>query len=269
MYRVYIGYDSREPEAYDVAKHSILKRTNGPVTVHPLKQHEMRELGIYTRPHDSLGATEFTFSRFYVPYLMGFQGLGIFIDCDFIVNCDIMEMFDLAEEAFNRNPNYAVAVCKHDYVPRSGDKMDGQVQHLYPRKNWSSSMVFNCGHMWNRNLDLETLNDPSKTGKFFHRFQWLSNSDNDETNMLESEGRIASLPLDFNWLSGEYYPPEHLAPGLDEPRVIHFTLGGPWFHDQRCWDYPYTDLWLKETEEVLGRPWTKEDCVDHPSKLTK
>ena len=260
-HKIFIGADSREAIAYDVARHSILKRTGGNVTVHPLWLNQMRELGIYTRPVDALGSTEFTFSRFWVPYLMGYAGRGIFIDCDFVVNCDIMEMFQLAEKEFE-NPDIAMAVCKHDYAPREGLKMDGKAQHVYPRKNWSSSMVFNCGHNLNSLLTLSVLNDESKTGKFFHRFQWLGDSADDDENMEESEARIGSLPIDFNWLSGEYAPPDHILEGEDGPRVVHYTLGGPWFSDQMCWEYPYTDWWLKETEEVIGRPWTKEDCVD-------
>ena len=257
---VFIGFDSREPIAYDVARHSILKRTNSNINVVPLKLSTMRELGIYTRPVDKLGSTEFTFSRFWVPYLMGYDGLGIFIDCDFIVNCDIEEMFEAASKQFE-NPDVAVAVCKHDYTPREGAKMDGQTQHLYPRKNWTSSMVFRCDHPLNKRLTLEVLNNPELGGKFFHRMQWLSDATNDEQNLLESEDHIGSLPIDFNWLSGEYFPPEHLN-GRLEPRIIHYTLGGAWFSDERCWNYPYTELWLNETAEVIGRPWTKADCVD-------
>mgnify|MGYP006272242367 FL=1 len=262
MYKVFIGYDSREPIAYDVAKHSILKRTDpSKVSVHALNQHHMRELGVYERPVDKLGSTEFTFSRFWVPFLMGYQGLGIFIDCDFIVNCDILEMFSLAEKEFE-DPEVAVAVCKHDYKPREGAKMDNQVQHVYPRKNWSSSMVFKCDHPLNSRLSLPVLNNTGLTGKYFHRFQWLGNSTNDDENMAESERHIGSLPVDFNWLSGEYFPPEHIPAGREEPRIVHFTLGGPWFSDDRCWEYPFTDLWLKETAEVLGREWSRDDCVD-------
>ena len=260
-YKIFIGADSREAVAYDVARHSILKRTEGNLSVHPLWLNQMRELGIYTRPVDKLGSTEFTFSRFWVPYLMGYEGLGIFIDCDFIVNCDIMEMFRLAEKEFE-NPEVAMAVCKHEYVPRDGPKMDGQTQHVYPRKNWSSSMVFNCDHELNKRLTLSVLNDESKTGKFFHRFQWLGDASDDDQNMAETESRIGSLPIDFNWLSGEYFPPDHIPEGQDAPRIVHYTLGGPWFSDQRCWEYPFTDMWLEETEEVLGRGWTKNDCVD-------
>ena len=260
---VYIGFDSREPEAYDIAKQSILKRTTHDITVHPLKLSTMRELGIYTRPDDKLGSTEFTFSRFWVPYLMGYEGLGIFIDCDFIVNCDINDMFELAAKQFE-DPNVAMSVCKHDYQPREGAKMDGQTQHLYPRKNWTSSMVFNCSHPANKRLTLSVLNDETKGGKFFHRLQWLSKETDDDANMADTEDMIGGLPLDFNWLSGEYYPPEHIPAGRTEPRIIHYTLGGAWFSDERCWNYPFTQLWLDEAAEFLGRPWTREDCVDNP-----
>lgn len=261
---VFIGYDSREPIAYEVARHSILKRTKSDISIIPLKLSTMRELGIYTRPSDKLGSTEFTFSRFWVPYLMGYNGLGIFIDCDFLVNCDIMEMFAIAEKSFE-DPNIAVSLCKHDYVPRAGDKMDGQTQHVYPRKNWSSSMVFNCAHPLNRRLTLNILNDETKTGKYFHRLQWLSNETDDEKNLIDSENHISSLPLDFNWLSGEYYPPNHIPADRDDPRIIHWTLGGRWFYDQKCWDYPFGELWSNEVAEVIGKSWTKTDCVDYPN----
>ena len=80
--------------------------------------------------------------------------------------------------------------------------------------------------------------------------------------MIESEEALGSLPVDFNWLSGEYLGTEHVPPGLEGPRIVHYTLGGPWFRDERCWEYPYADWWLEECAEVIGRPWTHEDCVD-------
>jgi hypothetical protein len=36
-FRVYVGWDSREPEAYDVARFSLLRRTSIPVAVHRSK----------------------------------------------------------------------------------------------------------------------------------------------------------------------------------------------------------------------------------------
>lgn len=289
MFKVFIGYDKREHIAYEVAKHSILNRlsylSQKLISVHPLKQDHMRELGIYTRPVDNLASTEFTYSRFWVPYLMDYKGYGIFIDCDFLVNCDIMEMFETAIMEFRRNPDYAVAVCKHLYEPKSNEKMDKQKQIPYPRKNWASAMVFNNSHPICRKLNLETLNNPQNDGKYFLGFRWLSDTSHlldDEKSMYESGMRIAPLPLDFNWLSGEYEEGEHLEGArsswihctsgyLEEtkivaPRIVHYTLGGPWFYDERCWNYPYANLWLEEVKKVIGREWTKEDTVDNPNK---
>ena len=266
--KVFIGYDSREPIAYDVAKYSLLKRTkNKNITVHPLKQYSMRELGIYNRSPDKLASTEFTFTRFFVPYLMEYKGYGIFIDCDFLILCDIEEMFELAIEQFNNNKELAVCVCKHNYVPKTTLKMDNQVQHVYPRKNWSSAIVFNCSNKYLKNLNLENLNNENVfTGRVLHRFYWLSDNLNDihsseEDLMLSSEKKIGSLPLDFNWLSGEYDIHEHIPNGRETPRIVHYTLGGPWFADEKCWNYPFSDLWIKEVEELTGEKWTMEKAL--------
>ena len=265
--KVFIGYDSREQIAYDVAKHSILKRTkNKNISVHPLKQHVMRELGIYNRSVDKLASTEFTFTRFFVPYLMDYKGYAVFIDCDFLILCDIEEMFQIAIDQFNKNSDLAVCVCKHNYVPKTTVKMDNQVQHVYPRKNWSSAIVFKCDHTSLKILNLSNLNNEEfLTGKVLHRFYWLSDigdkkfDEVDERDLMNSsEKRIGSLPLDFNWLSGEYEIPEHIPEGRSTPRIVHYTLGGPWFADEVCWNYPFADLWIREAEEVIGRKWTMD-----------
>jgi len=151
--RVYIGYDSREDIAYQVCKHSILRR-NKDVDVRPLKQKELREQGYYDRPIDKLASTEFTFTRFLIPELNNFNGWALFMDCDMILQTDIAELFAQADD------KYAVMCVHHDYTPKEGTKMDGQVQTVYPRKNWSSVMLINCGHPSNQALTTELVNDP-------------------------------------------------------------------------------------------------------------
>ena len=131
--KVFVGWDSREDIAFQVAKHSIQKH-NPNVKVYPLKLPTLQELGIYTRGVDAKASTEFTFSRFFVPMLTGYKGWALFIDCDFLCTTDISELFKQA------NDNYAVMVAKHDYTPKEGTKMDGKQQLQYPRKNWSSCM---------------------------------------------------------------------------------------------------------------------------------
>lgn len=271
MFKVFVGYDRREPIAYEVCVHSIKERLSEKsrklITIHPLNQEHMRSLGIYERPVDVMASTEFTYSRFWCPYLMDYKGYSLFIDCDFLVNCDIMEMFETAIDLFKSNSEYVVALCKHDYTPKPGNKMDNKIQVTYPRKNWASAMVFNNSHPICRRLNLENLNNPANDGRYFLGFRWLGDTPHyldDEKNMLEGERRIASLPLDFNWLSGEYREGEYLAEGRTLPRIIHYTLGGPWFYDEKCWNYPYVDLWLKEVKKLIGRDWTRKDTVDYP-----
>jgi lipopolysaccharide biosynthesis glycosyltransferase len=162
--KVFVGWDSREDIAYQVCKHSIVSR-NDEVEVTPLKQQELNDQGIYDRDTDQLSSTEFTFTRFLVPYLTNYEGWAIFCDCDIIFIDDIQKLFSFADE------KYAVMVVKHDYTPQQGIKMDGKVQFPYPRKNWSSVILFNCGHPSNKALTPDLVN--SQTGQFLHRFSKL------------------------------------------------------------------------------------------------
>jgi lipopolysaccharide biosynthesis glycosyltransferase len=132
--RIFIGWDSREDIAFQVAKHTIQKH-NPDAKVYPLKLPTLKEIGVYTRDVDKKASTEFTFSRFFVPMLTGYKGWALFIDCDFLCMTDVRALFNQA------NDNYAVMVAKHDYTPKSTKKMDGRAQTVYPRKNWSSCMV--------------------------------------------------------------------------------------------------------------------------------
>ena len=63
--KIYVGHDSREDIAYQVCEHSI-KRRDPSAEVIPLKQKQMRDQGLYTRPVDKLASTEFTFTRFFL-----------------------------------------------------------------------------------------------------------------------------------------------------------------------------------------------------------
>jgi lipopolysaccharide biosynthesis glycosyltransferase len=136
-FRIYIGWDSREDIAYQVARQSILDLATTPVEIIPLKQKELKKQELYWRDKDKLGSTEFTFTRFLVPELNEFDGWALFIDCDFVAIDDVAKLFEL------RNECYAVMCAQHDYTPKEGEKMDGQTQTVYPRKNWSSMMLFN------------------------------------------------------------------------------------------------------------------------------
>ena len=217
---IYIGWDSREDIAYQVCEHSIRRRTrkNGFV-VTPLKQNDLREQKLYWRERDKLSSTEFTLTRFLVPYLNNYKGWAVFCDCDMVWRVDPSELFNEIDDS------KAVMVVKHEYNVEEGIKMDGQVQLPYPRKNWSSMMLWNCSHPKNQALDLEAVNTASPS--FLHRFEWLEDED------------IGELDHCWNWLVGWY----NNSNGV-EPKILHYTEGGPWFEETRNCEFNL--IWKQE-----------------------
>ena len=222
--KVFVGYDPREDIAYQVCKHSILtKQPNA--EVRPLVQKELRDAGWYTRPVDKLASTEFTFTRFLVPELCNFEGWALFIDCDMILTTDIAELFAQADD------QYAVMCVQHDYKPKQGTKMDGQTQTVYPRKNWSSAMLINCGHPGNQQLDMDLVNSPEINGAYLHRFSWLKDEE------------IGALDHTWNYLVGVY-------DDIETPKLIHYTEGGPWFENYR--NCEFHQLWKDELQDMMN-----------------
>ena len=210
--RIFIGWDSREDIAYRVCKKSIEQHASIPVDIRPIKQYELRGQRIYTRAIDTMSSTEFSFTRFLTPYLAGYTGWAVFVDCDFLFRGDVAGLVDYADGA------KACFVVKHDYRPTEAVKMDNKPQHLYPRKNWSSLMLINCGHPQVKALTPEIVN--SETGLFLHRFQWLD------------DDLIGELPITWNYLEGWY--DYGVCPN---PQAVHFTRGGPWFADYKHVEY--------------------------------
>ena len=221
--KVFVGYDPREDIAYQVCKHSILSKQPN-AEVRPLVQKELRDAGWYTRPVDKLASTEFTFTRFLVPELTNFEGWAVFMDCDMILTTDIKELFDQADD------RYAVMCVQHDYTPKEGFKMDGQKQTVYPRKNWSSVVLFNCGHPSNAVLTQDQVNSTELNGAYFHRFSWLKDEE------------IGALDHTWNYLVGVYND-------IKTPKLIHYTEGGPWFENYR--NCEFHNEWKDELFEMM------------------
>jgi len=213
---VYIGWDSRESIAADVCKYSIQQHAANYLNVKFLKQEELRQSDLYWRDVDNLSTTEFTFTRFLVPYLNNYEGYAIFMDCDFLLLDDIANVLDEID------PKKAVTVVQHDYTPAEGVKMDGKIQRPYPRKNWSSMIVWNCAHPANKKVDLDFVN--TATGQELHRFTWLKDKD------------IGNLAPEWNWLVGWY---RETRDGF--PKALHYTEGGPWFEQYK--NCEYADVW--------------------------
>lgn len=218
---VFIGWDSHEPMAFHVLRHSIESRSSQEVKVIPLMQGELRRRGIYVRERGSLESTEFSLTRFMVPYLSDYEGTSIFMDCDMLCLTDINSVLSDIEASA------AVSVCKHNYLPKTMTKFLDQRQTIYPKKNWSSFMVFN-NELCSR-LTPEYVNTAS--GLELHQFKKFSDEE------------IGSLPLDWNWLVGEY-------PKNPNAKILHYTLGGPWFKEYS--DCDYADEWLSEYKQMIG-----------------
>ena len=214
MIRIFIGYDPREAVAYHVLCHSIIARAQVPVSITPLALNTV--CTIHDRPRDPLQSTDFAFTRFLVPYLCGYKGWAIFMDCDMLCLTPIERLFAL------RDSSYAVMCVKHRHEPNETVKFLGQKQTNYGMKNWSSVMLFNNARC--RALDPEDVN--TTPGLDLHQFKWLGD-----------DSEIGALPPEWN----------HLV-GYDKwayPRLLHYTQGGPWFADYRRNDQS-TALWMQE-----------------------
>jgi hypothetical protein len=219
MLNVYIGYDPKESAAFYTLAHSILRRASIPVAIVPLMRTQL--VDIYTRERGPTESTEFSMTRFLVPYLSDYAGWSLFMDCDMLCRADIAEL----AERIDRQPDKAVLVCKHDYVPRTERKFLDQVQTKYPRKNWSSMMAFNNARC--RALTPRYVN--SAPGLELHRFNWTE------------DASIGEIPLEWNWLVGEYER-------NPKAKILHYTLGGPYFDAYR--DCDYAAEWFAEFESM-------------------
>ncbi len=197
-----MGFDQREAVAYHTFVQSVIDVTSIPVSVTPLV---LSALPGYSETHTD-GSNTFIYSRFLTPYLTGFDGWAIFVDGDMICREDLKNLWDL------RDDRYAVMVVKHDYQTKAHQKYLGNKNENYPKKNWSSVILWNCAHPKNRNLTPDFV--MSKDGKFLHRFSWLDEVD------------IGEIPKEWNWLTTEY-------PDNYQAKLLHYTLGTPCFKDYK------------------------------------
>jgi len=222
MINVFIGYDNKERVAYNVLSHSIIQNSTKPVAITPIALNNLKD--DFVRERNNLSSTEFSFSRFMIPHLMNYQGWALFMDCDMLMFEDIAELWRM------RDDSKAIQVCKHDYTPKEDTKFLGQVQSKYEEKNWSSFMLMNCKKC--TTLTPDYVNKAS--GLELHQFKWL-----------EGDHLIGDLPLEWNWLVGEY---EH----KDDVKNIHYTKGGPWFEEYKECDYSQ-DWFVNHDECMLGQ----------------
>jgi len=213
MINIFIGYDHREAIAYHVCANSIIRHASKPISFTPLALQNMQD---YQETHTD-GSNQFIYSRFLVPHLMEYKGWAIFMDGDMLVRDDIEKLWALRDET------KAVMVVKHDYKTKMTEKYLGAKNENYPRKNWSSVILWNCEHAANKVVTPEFIE--TATGAQLHRFTWLA----DEL--------VGELPNVWNWLPDEF--------GVNQDaKLLHYTLGTPSFHDFAT--TPMGDEWHRE-----------------------
>lgn len=254
---VFVGWDSREPIASEVCAHSIASRTKATVKFHFLNHRDLRKSGLFRRAwlteavsgnyrdinDDKPFSTEFSHTRFLIPELQLFGGWALFLDSDMIFQGDIAKLFEIKDD------KYAVMCVKHQHeVTKEHIKMDGRLQQKYYRKNWSSFVLWNCGHQANQRMRKERVN--FATGAELHSFNWLKDDE------------IGALPKHYNYISGVSPKLPQYEGGPAKPEVIHYTEGGPWFEE--CKGVPYADLWDEEL-----RAWRNADEPGYDGHLHK
>ena len=208
--RLVVGFDQREAVAFHTFTQSIIEKSSLPLAITPLA---LQNLGGYTETHSD-GSNTFIYSRFLTPWLMGFAGWAVFADGDMICMDDMAKLWAL------RDDTKAVLVVKHDYKTKAQDKYLGNKNQDYPRKNWSSVILWNCGHAKHAHLKPEFV--MQQTGAYLHRFSWLNDED------------IGELPKEWNWLTTEY-------DDNYQAKLLHYTLGTPCFKDYAQADM--ADVW--------------------------
>lgn len=216
MNRIFIGYESGSDIAFRVLRASLLKHASAPLEIRPL---ELSSLDFH-RAHDPLASTEFTYTRFLVPSLCGFQGTALYMDCDMLCLGDVMELFALGLDGL------ALRVVKHVHEPVSAVKMGGKTQSRYPRKNWSSLMLLDCARLtaWTK----EAVQ--GRSASWLHRFEPIADS------------LIGELPARWNALDRRDA----------DTRLIHYTSGGPWL--DACKDHPCAAIWFEHLSALDGTP---------------
>lgn len=219
--RVFIGCDRRQRQAALVLQHSLQRLSSLPLSISLIEEQQLRRAGLLWRPRHPLQSTDFSFSRFLVPQLLGFRGWGLYLDGDMLCCSDPVGLWRL------RQPEAALLCVQHPEQAWGATKMNGAPQTAYPRKNWSSLMLFQGERC--RALTPELVN--TADGLLLHRFGWL-----------RSEQLIGALPRSWNHLVGLDPPP----PAQQPPDLVHWTLGGPWlpgYADAGGW---LADLWRQE-----------------------
>ena len=221
---IVVGFDQKESVAYHTFVQSVIENSTIPTRFMPLN---IGSLTNYKETHKD-GSNDFIYSRFLVPYLMNFNGWAIYADGDMVCLEDIKKLWDLRDDKF------AVQVVKHDYKTKIKTKYWGNKNEDYPRKNWSSLILWNCNHQSHKRLTPEFIQ--KQTGAFLHRFSWIKDEE------------IGEVEKEWNWLAMEYEEKNDI-------NLIHYTIGTPCFEEYQ--NKSLSSYWKKSFLNILDGYYKK------------
>ena len=225
---IYIGYDSNHSDLAEQNKKLLEKEirkcmSKSTTDVHgtlkdfmpTIKYLDISKLSDYNREYANQ-STEFTYSRFLIPHLENFEGYSIFLDDDILFRKSILPLF------YFLNPDDAVACVQYDFDKHNDTKFDGEKNVSYPKKLWSSFMIFNNSHEDCKKLTPDVIN--TESGKYLHQFEWTDAISKIPEEHIITEG--------FNTLKD--YP---------NASAIHWTRGGPWIKDMNTSEINMLDIY--------------------------
>ncbi len=213
MIRLFTGFDERESIGWHAFVGS-LRETSQDYMLMPPFSGERGD-----------GSNDFTYGRFRVPERCTWAGAALSCDAaDMLLRAPIEELLGLYDK------RYAVQVVKHAYRTKHPRKYVGTdfeaPNEDYPCKNWSSLILWNCGHQAHFQ-NREKLRGTD--GAYLHRFAWLQDDE------------IGELPLEWNWLADEYG--ENV-----QAKLLHWTAGIPGFKRYR--NAPHANEWWSAAAKV-------------------
>lgn len=228
---IFIGFDYRERAATNVLIDSLYNKSSIPISITPLVTNQLIKQKLYWRDRDPKQSTDFSFTRFLVPYLMGYNGWALFMDCDMLCRTDISRLVKFI------NDKFSLLCVKHDHIPKESIKFQGEIQTSYPKKNWSSFMLFNCKKC--KTLTLDYVNNAS--GLELHRFKWL-----------DGDHLIGAIDKSWNYLVEK--DSTEISSKESKINIAHWTLGGPWFKDQRLYGGNLAAEWFA-ARDISTKLW--------------
>lgn len=221
---IFIGYEERQDLAAQVCKYSI-ERLYPTADVFLLDHKTLRKEKLFWRKwlidsetgnyRDGVDgkpfSNQFSHTRFLVPtyaQFLGYNGFAMFVDPDFVFLENVEELFEECATEFDTKDTLVNVVKFDDYgVNESGVKMDNQSQVGYPRKLWSSLMVFDLSaYDWYNSDYIEYVNKAD--GLELHQLKYYPDE------------KIGSILPQWNYVPG-------FTSKIIKPHAIHYTEGLP------------------------------------------